>query len=50
MHTLDKVCVYRLLLYLLEAAVQVVYRYLGAVLSFSENHLTHIFSNLTQIS
>lgn len=40
MHTLAKVCVDRLLLYLHEAAAQVVYIYLGAVLSFSSNHLT----------
>lgn len=40
MHTLPKVCVDRLLLYLQEAAVQVVYRHPGDVLSSSENHLT----------
>lgn len=39
MHTLPKVCVDRLLLYLHEAAVQVVYRHPGEVLSFSSNHL-----------
>lgn len=37
---LAKVCVDRLLLYLHEAAVQVVYRYPGEVLSSSSNHLT----------
>lgn len=40
MHTLPKLCVDRLLLYLLEAAVQVVYRHPGDVLSSSSNHLT----------
>lgn len=40
MHTLAKVCVDRLLLYLLEAAVQVVYRHQGEVLSSISNHLT----------
>lgn len=40
MHTLPKVCVGRLLLYLHEAAAQVVYRHPGDVLSSSSNHLT----------
>lgn len=37
---IPKVCVDRLLLYLLEAAAQVVYRHPGEVLSSSSNHLT----------